>query len=222
MNLFYGQPEFQYCFVLIASLRVEKMYGVPVLMSGTASLVLKQSEINILNQHYKNTLQNLLKLHDKSSDAVVYFLAGSLPAVALLHIKQLSLFMMIARLPNNILNRIGRHSLTASNDQSKSWFLMVRDICLMYLLPHPLSLMESPPTKEAGKQLVRSRVIDFWQTKLRNDASALPSLQYFKPQYMSLSHPHPLFQTCGQNSYEICKAVVVAKMISGRYRSDIR
>ena len=80
--------------------------------------------------------------------------------------------------------------------------------------------MESPPTKEAGKQLVRIQVTDFWQTKLRNDVSALPSLQYFKPQYMSLSRPHPLFQTCGQNSYEICKAVVQAKMLSGRYRSD--
>ena len=31
----------------------------PVLMSGTSSLVLKQSEINILNQHYKKSLQGL-------------------------------------------------------------------------------------------------------------------------------------------------------------------
>ena len=188
----------------IASLRVENLYGVPVLMSGTASLVLKQAELNILTQHYKNTLQNLQKLHEKTPDPVVYFLAGSLPAAAILHLKQLSLFSMISRLPENILNRIGRYSLAASSDHSKSWFLTVREISLMYLLPHPLSLLDSPLPKETAKQLFRSKVTDFWQKKLRSNAAVLPSLEYFKPQYMSLTRPHPLFETFGSNSYEIC------------------
>ena len=112
----------------IAALRVEKLYGVPVLMSGTASLVLKHTEVSILNQHYKNTLQNLLKIHDRTPDPLVYFLAGSLPAAATLHLKQLSLLSMISRLPDNILNKIGRHVLTVADDRTKSWFLMVRDI----------------------------------------------------------------------------------------------
>ena len=204
----------------IAALRVEKLYGVPVLMSGTAALVLKQTEVNILNQHYKNTLQRLLKIHDRSPDPVVYFLAGSLPAVATLHLKQLSLLSMISRLPNNILNRIGRHVLTVGDDRTKSWFLMVRDICLLNQLPHPLSQLDSPLPKEAAKQLFRAAVIDYWETKLRTDAALLPSLQYFKPQFMSLNCPHPIYQTCGSNSYEICKAIVQAKMVSGRYRTD--
>ena len=37
---------------------------------------------------------------------------------------------------------------------------------------------------------------------------------------MSLLVPHPIWSTCGSNPYEICKAVVQAKMLSGRYRSD--
>ena len=37
---------------------------------------------------------------------------------------------------------------------------------------------------------------------------------------MSLSNPHPLWSTCGSNSFEISKAIVQAKMLSGRYRSD--
>ena len=203
----------------IAALGVEKLYGIPVLMSGTASLVLKQTEVNILNHHYKNT-QRLLKIHDRSPDPVVYFLAGSLPAVATLHLKQLSLLSMISRLPDNILNKIGRHVLTVADDRTKSWFLMVRDICLLYQLPHPLSQLDSPLPKEAAKQLFRAAVIDYWETKLRTDAALLPSLQYFKPQFMSLNCPHPIYQTCGSNSYEICKAIVQAKMVSGRYRTD--
>ena len=88
-----------------ASLRVEKLYGVPVLLSGTASLVLKQSEYNALDRHFKSVLQNLLKLHDETPDSVVYFLAGSLPASAPLHIRQ---FGMICRPPQSILHRIAR------------------------------------------------------------------------------------------------------------------
>ena len=37
---------------------------------------------------------------------------------------------------------------------------------------------------------------------------------------MSLSKPHPIWTTCGNNSYEICKATIQAKMLSGRYRTD--
>ena len=90
----------------------------------------------------------------------------------------------------------------------------------MYQLPHPLSLLDSPLPKEAAKQLFRFKVTDFWQTKLRNDAEGLPSLEYFKPQFMSLSRPHPIFQACGSNSYEICKLIVQIRMISGRFRTD--
>ena len=37
---------------------------------------------------------------------------------------------------------------------------------------------------------------------------------------MSLSKPHPIWTMGGYNSYEICKAIVQAKMLSGRYRTD--
>ena len=37
---------------------------------------------------------------------------------------------------------------------------------------------------------------------------------------MSLSRLHPLWTTCGSNQYEVNKAVIVAKLLSGRYRSD--
>ena len=203
-----------------ASLRVEKLYGAPVLLSGTASLLLKQVEIAILDSHYKKTLLNLQKLHDKTPDPFVYFMAGSLPATAQLHLKQLSIFSMITRLPNNILNKIGRHRLTTDKDSSKSWFMGIKTICSTYLLPHPLALLDSPPTKESAKQLFKEKVIDYWQTRLRKDTAELPSLRYFKPQYMSLSKPHPLWVTAGNNSYEVCKSVIQIKMLSGRYRSD--
>ena len=37
---------------------------------------------------------------------------------------------------------------------------------------------------------------------------------------MSLNTPHPLWKTCGNNSYEVSKAVIQARFLSGRYRYD--
>ena len=37
---------------------------------------------------------------------------------------------------------------------------------------------------------------------------------------MSLSKPHPLWKTCGDNSFEVSKAIIQAKFLSGRYRTD--
>ena len=37
---------------------------------------------------------------------------------------------------------------------------------------------------------------------------------------MSLTTPHPLWTTCGDNPFEISKATVQAKLLSARYRTD--
>ena len=46
-----------------ASVKLEKLYGLPVLFSGVASLVLSEAEKNMIDQHYKGVLLNLLKLN---------------------------------------------------------------------------------------------------------------------------------------------------------------
>ena len=47
----------------------------------------------------------------------------------------------------------------------------------------------------------------------------LPSLQYFNSSFMSLSSPHPIW-VHANSPYEVSKAVVTARMLSGRYRTD--
>ena len=47
----------------------------------------------------------------------------------------------------------------------------------------------------------------------------LPSLLYFKPQYMSLTRPHYIW-LLPESGYEVEKSVVVASMLSGRYMTD--
>ena len=129
------------------------MYATPVLLSGVSCLVLTKAETNLQNQHYKDILQNLQKLPSQTPHSVIYFLAGSLPLTAQLHIRQLGLFSMICRLPADPLNSHARNVLTTSKRSSKSWFWQIRDLCLQYSLPHPLNFLESPSNKEHFRKL---------------------------------------------------------------------
>ena len=157
-----------------AALRVQQLYGLPVLMSGLASLVLTSSEIGLLDQHYKTSVQNLQKLHLKTPSSVIYFLGGTLPFTAILHLRYLSLFAMITRIPSDPLNHLARHVFSSLKPSSKSWFWIIRDLCVLYQLPHPLHLLDTPLSKEKFKKLAKSKVIDLWETKLRGESILFP------------------------------------------------
>ena len=203
-----------------ASLRLEKLYGTPVLLSGLASLVLNVSEASAIHQHHKLNLQRLQRLHQATPECVVMFLGGSLPATGILHLKMFSLLGMIARLgPQNILHQHAIYVLLSPPPNCKSWFLSVRLLTQQYALQDPIIILQSPPTQCQWKSQCRSKVIDWYEKKLRAQADLLPSLQFFKPNFMSLKTPHPLWTHAG-SPYEIGKAVITARMLSGRYRTD--
>ena len=59
-----------------------------------------------------------------------------------------------------------------------------------------------------------------WQNPwlLRDAAAPLSSLAYFKPVFHSLHKPHHILWTPRANPYEVAKAVIPLRMLSGRYR----
>ena len=122
---------------------------------------------------------------------------------------------MISRLPQNILHRIAREKLLSGD--SKSWFGQILLLCNKYGIPHPLTLLDNPPKKEQFKSTIKLKIADFWQSHYRNRSADLTSLRYFKPQFMSLLHPHPILSTAF-HAYDINKMVVQLRMLSGRYR----
>ena len=164
-------------------------------------------------------MRKLLRLHPKTPRTVIYFLAGSIPGNALLHQRQLGLFGMIVRLRNdNVLHQHAKNIFTAATISKGSWFHQIRKWCLMYNLPHPSVILASLPDKISWKKLVKSKVLDYWETILRNEASQLRSLNFFKPEYMNISNVHPMFYFAGHSPINIAKASIQAVMLSGRYR----
>ena len=204
----------------VASLRAEKLYGEPVLLSGLAALVLLKSETEMIDHHHKVTLERFMRLHQRTPKCVVSFLAGSLPGTALLHQRMLGLFGMICRLPGSVLHRHASNILVVSKASSSSWFIKIRELCLQYSLPHPLILLQSPESKLAYKKLIKKHIINYWEHELRSQAQELLSLEYFHPNFMSLTSPHAIWTTAGSSPYQVSMATIQALMISGRYRTE--
>ena len=127
---------------------------------------------------------------------------------------------MVARLTDDPLTIHARNVLVATKSSSKSWFCQIRELCLLYALPHPLVILQTKPSKVAYKKLVLSNVISYWETKLRGEAALLSSLVNFKPEFMSLKKAHPIWSTTGSNPHEVTKAIQQARFLSGRYRSE--
>ena len=98
--------------------------------------------------------------------------------------------------------------------------MKIRQLCIQYDLPSPMSLLIEPFPKPHYKALVKSSVLSYWQAKLRARAASLNSLRYFQPEFMSLVKPHPIWSSCNSNPYEVNKAIVKARMLSGRYPTD--
>ena len=204
----------------VSSIHLHRLYGAPVLFSGLAPLFLSVAEIDLIEKHFMVTIQRLQRLHCKTPRTVVFFLAGSLPGSALLHSRQLSLFGMIARQNDSILHQHALNYSTSKTVSKISWFKQIRDWCTMYELPHPLDFLSLKLSKEDFKSLIMKRIISFWETQLRVEASSLSSLRYFHPEYMSLKSPHPLWLTAESSPAKVRKASVQPLMLSGRYRTE--
>ena len=216
-NLFVGNAR-SHRGNIAASLKLEKIFALPVLLSGLASLVLTKTQVDMIDHHYLNTLKSLLKTYRGTPQVFVFFIAGSLPGRALLHLRMFSLFNMIVHLPGDPLFSRAQYALSAATTTWKSWFTEIRNVSLLYGLPHPRTLLNEPLSKEAYKKLVKSSVVNYWEKKLREEAELLTSLTYFKPAFHSLQSPHPIIWTPRANPYEVSKAVIQLKMLSGRYK----
>ena len=165
-------------------------------------------------------LQSLMKLPDKCPQSVIYLLAGTTPIIAHIHRRQLCLFGMICQLPNNILHKLASTILASEPDTSISWFIHIRHLCFLYSLPSPLQLLQQPPSKISFKPKVKNSILDFWEKKLRFEASSMSSLLYFNPNFMSLLTPTPLWTSCSSNSIETNKCVYQSALLSGRFKTD--
>ena len=103
---------------------------------------------------------------------------------------------------------------------NKSWFCMLKEICLQYGLLHPLHLLTTPPAPNAFKSLCKSKIQEYWRRELTSKISAYSSLRYLRPEYISLCRPHPLWTSLDGNPHQTRAACVQSLFLIGRYRTE--
>ena len=169
--------------------------------------------------HRRLILQRLQRLHPHTPAPALHFLSGSLPAPALVHKHQYTLLLMVALLgPSSTLYKHGIHVLHHS--VKNSWFTQVRDLSHQYSLPDPLQILISPPPKRFFKSIVMNKITFFWRASLISEAERLTSLRYMRLSFLPLGQgAHPLWWTCHSSSSAVRSATVMAKMLTGRYKS---
>ena len=96
----------------------------------------------------------------------------------------------------------------------------MRTLSIQYQLPHPLHWLDSPPEKAYFNKVVKNALLSFWRKTLSKEAESLSSLKYLKPNYISLINCHPIFSTCGSSTLEVEKAIIQARLLSGRYQFE--
>ena len=204
-----------------SALRVEILYCLPKLFSGLAALMLTESEIKALNSHRRKSLRQLQKLLPSTAIPAIYFLSGSLPAEAYLHMRQLCHLYMLASLgPKTRLYSIAIKNCTLP--PKESWFSSLAITCNKYGLPSPLEILTHPPPKIAFKKQVKTAVIAYWTARLRNKAETMSSLDYLRVSHIPLGRgPHPIWLSCISPN-DTRPAVIQAKMLVGIYRSCYR
>ena len=67
---------------------------------------------------------------------------------------------------------------------------------------------------------MKHHVVDHLERQLRAEAVILDSLSFFKPNYLSLTKPHPLWTTTGSSPVRVAMAIVQAQMLSSRFRTE--
>lgn len=147
-------------------------------------------------------------------------MVGSLPAPALVQKHQYTILHMVALLGQ--FNILYQHDLYVLHHSIKnSWFTQqVRDLSQQYSLQDPIQIMISPPTKKTFKSGVKTAISSFWRDSLIAEAESLTSLRYMRLSFLPLGRgAHPLWWTCYSSSSAVWAATVMAKMLSGRYRS---
>ena len=186
-------PAFSFKCLLspVVKLDLYRTFVCPVLRSGLAALVLKNTLIYPLSIFQRKTLKGVLKLSTQSSTTAIHFLTGELPIEAKLHKDVFSLFYSVWANPNTKIHEIVNYLLASSNENSRTWSNYLRQISKQYGLVDPLiSIRKDPPTKTIYKTDVNIRIQAFHENELRRNGTLNKKLKYFNVSMLGLSGRH--------------------------------
>ena len=112
---------------------------------------------------------------------------------AIVHINTLITFHNIWSNPDTTVFKIVKNILTMCMTNSTTWSNHLRLLCLKYGLPSPLSLLQTHPwPKKSWKCLIKTKITQWYEADLRNQALNNSKMRYHNVKLSGLSGtPHP-------------------------------
>jgi hypothetical protein len=201
------------------SLRIIQTYVTPRLLYGLEATVLCKKDLDELDNFYKKLLRQIQALPESTATEAIYLLIGALPVKFLLHIRVLSLFGNICRLPpTHDLHQLARRQIAVRDDNSRSWFSMVVKIAEEYNINVHKQILYPWP-KLAWKRHIKEEIQNSALAKLKEDAGTKSSLGWMIIPDNPPLKTHPIW-TFSSDTVSLRAAGIRAKMLTGRFQTQ--
>ena len=192
------------------------IYVNPAVLYGLETLTLQDSDISSLDQYHRGLLRQLQSLPESTAKPAIHLLLGCLPLQALIHQKILNLYNSILHRPGTPEYQIILRQLTIKDLSSHSWTVQLRKVLHQYSLPLALQLSTTPPAKDKWKSTVKVAVTEYWEDRLKREATGMKSLKHLNLDMCAIGYSHPVWKT-GPDPIQATMATVKAAMLVGRY-----
>ena len=161
-------------------------------------------------------LRRIQHLPQRTALPVVYGLVGQFPIEFELHRRQFTLFGNIIR-EDCIEKNLAFRQLAVKDDNSHSWFIIIKKYLYKYGLPSPYELLENPPSKYVWKKAVNGKLVEYWKERLASETLKKTSLKFWNPNNIEYNVCSQIWARAGRDTVSVHKANIHVKLLSGTY-----
>ena len=201
----------------IVSTQMMIMFVIPRMIYGLETQILNKKQYEMLETFYRTTLRQLQALPQNVAREAIYLLLGVLPLEAILHMRTLNLLQKIGQDETSLLYQVAVRQLAVKTAKSHSWFIYTTRLCDQYGLPHPFDIITQYKEKCEWKTVLKDKVHEYWEKKLKDLASSKSTLRYINISAMSLTKPHIVWSAALGSVQQVERAIIKARILTGTY-----
>jgi hypothetical protein len=201
----------------IVSYQLWKIYILPRVIYGLETIQIPSNQLEEIVKYERKFLKQIQNLPGNTANPVPYLLLGAIPVDKHIHMRRLGLLGDILRAKDSAQLQLAHRQLATKTLSADSWFQESARLLLNYGLPSIHTLMKDPSGKETWKRLVKQAVEGHFTQSLKEDSKVMKNMKYINTKNYRPGSPHPLWGTVLQNTRDVRRAAVKAKVVSGTY-----
>lgn len=203
---------------LEAMLKMWNMYIVPRMLYGLEALLMQDSDIERLEVYQRSVLRSIQHLSPGTANASLYLLTGAQPIEMNLDRRTLTLMGRILNSPTSREHQIIQRQLLTKDLTQRTWATRVRCLLIKYDLPGIFSLLNHPIPLPTWKKMVKQATTNYWNAKLKTEASRKPTLRYLNTDQCTIGKLHTVWEWTHRHPEDIKRAAVKLKLLTGTYQ----